>query len=102
MPPLWSHAHGHVRCAAHRDAPRPAQGRLLLLLRVLPYLDRSQDAGANNALTWDTGAMSKKPKRPKREDVAQSAFRALQHIINSTEGVIKTAKSKPAPKRKAH
>jgi hypothetical protein len=35
-----------------------------------------------------------KPKRPKREDAAQSAFRALQHVIETTEG------KKPAPKRK--
>jgi hypothetical protein len=31
-------------------------------------------------------AMTKKPKRPKREDAAQSAFRALQHVIETTEG----------------
>jgi hypothetical protein len=30
--------------------------------------------------------MVKKPKRPKREDAAQSAFRALQHVIETTEG----------------
>jgi hypothetical protein len=38
--------------------------------------------------------MAKKPKRPKREDAAQSAFRALQHVIETTE------KPKPTPKRK--
>ena len=31
--------------------------------------------------------MVKKPKRPRRtEDPAQSAFRALQHVIEQTEG----------------
>jgi hypothetical protein len=39
--------------------------------------------------------MVKNPKRPKREDAAQSAFRALQHVIETTEG------KKPAPKRKS-
>jgi hypothetical protein len=38
--------------------------------------------------------MTKKPKRPKREDAAQSAFRALRHVIETTE------MPKPAPKRK--
>jgi hypothetical protein len=38
----------------------------------------------------------KKPKRPKREDAAQSAFRTLQHVIDTTEG------KKPTPKRKPH
>jgi hypothetical protein len=46
-------------------------------------------------MTCNTHAMpTKKPKRPKREDAAQSAFRALQHVIHTTEG------KKPAPKRK--
>lgn len=38
--------------------------------------------------------MVKKPKRPKREDAAQSAFRALHHVIDTTE------KANPAPKAK--
>jgi hypothetical protein len=38
--------------------------------------------------------MVKKPKRPKREDAAQSAFRALQHVIETTEG------PKPIPTKK--
>jgi len=37
---------------------------------------------------------AKKPERPKREDAAQSAFWALQQVIETTEG------KKPAPKRK--
>jgi hypothetical protein len=38
--------------------------------------------------------MVKKPKRPRREDAAQSAFRALQHVIEQTEGVPKPKKAK--------
>jgi hypothetical protein len=39
-------------------------------------------------------SLTKKPKRPKREDAAQSAFRALQQVIETTEG------KKPALTRK--
>jgi hypothetical protein len=38
--------------------------------------------------------MAKKQKRPKREDAAQSAFRALQHVIETTEG------KKAAPRKR--
>jgi hypothetical protein len=43
--------------------------------------------------------MVKKPKRPKREDAAQSAFRALQHVIETTEEPGKAA-IKKAPKKR--
>lgn len=38
---------------------------------------------------------SQKPKRPKREDTAQPAFRALQHVIDTAEGKKRTPKRKP-------
>jgi hypothetical protein len=40
----------------------------------------------------------KKPKRPKREDAAQSALRALQHVIEQTEGPMPKRTKKPARK----
>jgi hypothetical protein len=55
----------------------------------------SVDGAHDSDHDWcDIKRVTKKPRRPKREDAAQSAFRALQHVIETTEG------KKLAPKRK--
>src|SRR6266516_3325234 len=66
------------------DAPELA-GRIEMLLE--PFTKPTP-----HSVRCDTAPMVKKPKRPKREHAAQSAFRVLQHVIEQSEGQT----SKPA------
>jgi len=66
------------------DAPELA-GRIEMLLE--PFTKPTL-----HLVRRDTARTVKKPKRPKREDAAQSAFRLMQHVIEQTEGQT----SKPA------
>jgi hypothetical protein len=70
-----------------KDAPELA-GRIEMLLE--PFTKPTL-----HLVRCETARMVKKPKRPKREDAAQSAFRVLQHVIERTEGqTSKLAKKK--------
>jgi hypothetical protein len=62
------------------------------------YFEQVPVSVAREVLRRSRGVLKsvrKKPKRPKREDAAQSAFRAMQRVIEVTEG----KPQKKAPKR---